>query len=232
MGSNDKRSIYENLIKKRELFPLLFYLFIHILRSYKSIKDVMIIERKVYVMDNYAFWSSVLDNIFTPLLIVLGGAIVVVFKHYADKFAKIMIAKNEIAEMEKQSTIRKDLLGTIGTMVESAVGSNMQLADSMKEAGAKLTEMQVLELNNTAKQLVLNALPPGLTEEDGVLLEIIGGRDKLNAIIDSMMEKYVYEYKIKSVNQKNKKAEEKPAEEKGDSSHIKMVRIMQTGRLK
>lgn len=176
-------------------------------------------------MDKYEFWSSILNNIFTPVFVVIGGAVVIYVKHFADKFAKILIAKNEIAEMEKQSTVRKDLLEVIATTVESAVASNMQLANSMKRSGTKLTEDQIMELNNSAKSLIMNALPQGLTEEGGVLLDIIGGRDKLNAIIDSMMEKYVYEYKIKEGRNVVK-------HQSDDNNQVKLTRSLQMGRLR
>lgn len=144
--------------------------------------------------------GSILDNIAVPIIIAIGGAVLVVVKHYADKVAKSVIAKNEISAMEKQGSVRKSLLETLGTIVEAAVASNMQLADTMKRDGTKLTQDQIVELNLSATQLIYNSLPPSLTNEDGVLLEIIGGTDKLNAVIKSMMEKYVYEYKLRPKN--------------------------------
>lgn len=148
-------------------------------------------------MDWNMFMGGVWDHIFIPILIAIGAAMLYVIKHYADKISKSIVAKNELAAMEKENTARKEILNTLSTMVESAVASNMQLADAMKKNGAKLNEDQIAELNRSAKQLVINTLPPSLTNEGGVLLEIIGGREKLDAIIQSMMEKYVYEYKIR-----------------------------------
>lgn len=147
-------------------------------------------------------WNIVIggiwDHILIPVLIAIGVGIAAAAKYYADKISKSVVARNELASMEKENTVRKDLLTTLSTTVEAAVASNMQLANVMKKNGNKLTDDQISELNRSAKQLVLNTLPPSLTEEGGVLLEIIGGRDRLDAIISSMMEKYVYEYKIKS----------------------------------
>lgn len=146
-------------------------------------------------------WANILsaigEHIIIPIIIALGTAILLVLKTSFDKIAKSVVAKNELSDMEKKTNIRKELIATIAVEVEAAVGSNMQLADKMKESGQKLTDEQIKSLNNSAKQLVINALPPSLTEENGVLLEIIGGKDRLEAIIDAMMEKSVYEYKVK-----------------------------------
>lgn len=147
-------------------------------------------------MDNAMFWSYVLDHIFVPVMIVIGTALVIVVKHYADKIAKSIVAKNEISSMSKENTVRNELIKTLDEMVKAAVASNMDLSKKLKENGRKLTDNEIMELNNTVTTLVMNSLPPSLTNDDGVLLEIIGGRDKLDAIIRSMMEKYVYEYKI------------------------------------
>lgn len=159
-------------------------------------------------------WNVVMgaigDYIIVPIIAAIGVAIVVVIKHRADKIAKSVVAKNELDEMGKKNTIRKDIISSLSTVVEAAVGSNMQLADAMKKSGNGLTPEQVAELNRTAKELVLNSLPPSLTNDDGVLLEIIGGRDRLDAIITSMMEKYVYEYKLRPKVQQPEPMEQKP----------------------
>lgn len=149
-------------------------------------------------MNGMMFWSYILDHIFVPVMIVIGAALVIVVKHYADKIAKSIVAKNEISSMTKENTARKELIETLNSIVGSAVASNMQLAEAMKKNGQKLTQEQIDELNNTCKTLVINSLPLSLTEDNGILLEVIGGREKLDAIISSMMEKHVYEYKVKN----------------------------------
>ena len=105
--------------------------------------------------------------------------------------------------MSKKNTIRNELLVTLSEVVKAAVASNMELSDQMKQNGHKLTDDEIRELNGTVMRLVMNTLPPSLTNDDGVLLEIIGGKDKLESIIKSMMEKYVYEYKIDKLKNKN-----------------------------
>lgn len=142
------------------------------------------------------FLNAISDHVVIPLIIAFGAAMLFVFKDRFDKIAKSIVAKNELSEMEKETNIRKQLLETIDNQVKAAVASNMSIANEMKNNGEKLSEDQIRKLNDSAKRLVLNSLPPSLTENNGVLLEIIGGRDKLEGVIEVMLEKHVYEYKI------------------------------------
>jgi len=148
-------------------------------------------------------WNSIFSSgVITPIL----GAIVTVIVGYLgwrlNKVSKAAMAKNVMAEMEKKNGIRNQVMDLISKNVKSAVESNMQLADSMKQAGHSLDQDEIKALNNSAKQMVLNNLPLELTNSDGVLCEIIGGVDKLNSIIDTMMEQYVYEIKLAKLQQK------------------------------
>ena len=43
----------------------------------------------------------------------------------------------------------------------------------------------------------MNSLPVSLTDKDGNLNKILGGTDRLEAIIETSLKKYVYEYKFK-----------------------------------
>lgn len=150
-------------------------------------------------MDSTMFWSYVLDHIFVPVMVVLGAALVIVVKHYADKIAKSIVAKNELSAMSKENTVRNDIIKTVDEMVKAAVASNMDITKKLKENGHKLTDEEIAELNETAKCLVLNTLPPSLTNDDGILLEIVGGKDKLDSMIKNMIDKYAYEYKMSNI---------------------------------
>ena len=143
--------------------------------------------------------SSIMDNIMSPILAVLGVALVFIFKNRFDKISKSIVAKNEIAEMKNKNTIRKELMEIIASNVEAAVASNMQIAAAMKSGGRKLTDADVKTLNESAKTLIMNSLPDSLTKEGEPLNDIIGGTTKLHTIIDALMEKYVYEYKVKQL---------------------------------
>lgn len=150
--------------------------------------------------------SNLVNNILLPLILSLGSAILVTGKNYVKRIVKSIEAKNDLESLTKLNEMKSLLMNEIGTIVEAAVGSNMQLADKMKSQNEdhKLTEEQVTELGTAAKDLVMRALPASLTDENGSLLNIIGGKDRLDAIIEGLLEKSVYDYKIKSADSKAK----------------------------
>lgn len=157
-------------------------------------------------MDNINF-NELIDkavDLLLPVVMSTGSYLFIMAKKYISRIVKSFEAKNDLESMVKLNEMKSLLLKEIGTTVDSAVGSNMQLADKMKEGNEdhKLTDDQVKELNATAKKLIMDSLPDTLTKEGGSLLNIIGGNDKLNSIIDGMLEKYVYEYKSKSSSSK------------------------------
>ena len=150
-------------------------------------------------MDMDSIMNAVMENLIVPILAVLGTTLVLIVENCLKKIADSIVNKNAMSDMEKETATRKKLLDTIESCVAAAVGSNMQLADQMKESGESLTDDQVKQLNENAKKIVYSSLPTSLTSEDGALMKIIGGPDKLDSIIDAYMEKYVYEYKIKKM---------------------------------
>ena len=147
--------------------------------------------------------QMILDNIGVPILIAIGGGLAIIATKWTEKIGNSITLKNEIENIEKRTKARKDILETLEPAVEAAVASNMQLADTIKQTKGKLTEDDAKMLNESAKELIMNTLPKSLTDEDGVLLDIIGGRPQLDAAIKVMIERYVYEYKLKSANTKN-----------------------------
>lgn len=151
-------------------------------------------------MDTYQIFQSILDNLGVPVLIAIGTGIALIVNKYFDKITKSIEVKHEIESIEKRMKTRKEILETLRPTVEAAVASNMQLAEKMKERNGKLNENDIRELNESAKNLVMNTLPKSLSEDDGVLLEIIGGREQLDTAIKIMIEQYVYEYKLKTTS--------------------------------
>lgn len=148
-------------------------------------------------MDGYQVFQAILDNLAVPVLLAIGGGIAVIVTKWLDKIGNSITIKNEIDSIEKRMKTRQQIIETLRPTVEAAVASNMQLADKMRERNGKLSEEDAVALNESAKELVLNTLPKSLTDEDGVLLDIIGGRDQLNTAIKIMIEQYVYDYKLK-----------------------------------
>lgn len=148
-------------------------------------------------MDWTSFGQVFLDNIIVPITLILGSTIVGIVKVLGDRVTKSIIAKNEIESLERITATKTNILSELSTIVDAAVASNMRLANKMKENGQKLNDEQILELNESAKLLISNAISPSLSENDGVLLNLFGGQDKLDSIIDSLMEKFVIEEKMK-----------------------------------
>lgn len=145
-------------------------------------------------------WASIFSStVIIPILTVIVTAVAGYIGYRMNKVSKTAMAKNAMAEMEKKNGIRNQVMDLIQKNVRSAVESNMQLADSMKQAGHKLDQDEIKALNNSAKQMIMFNLPLELTNSDGVLCEIIGGPDKLDSIIDTMMEQAVYEIKLKKL---------------------------------
>lgn len=148
-------------------------------------------------MDSYQWINALFENLAIPIIAAIGIIVVNVVKSFGKKITDSIVAKNEAESLEKVFAVKSYVIQEISTIVEAAVASNMQIAEDMKKAGQKLTEEQQYQLQQSAKELVLNSLPASLTQEDGSMIQIIGGQEKLDALISAMMEKSVYEYKIK-----------------------------------
>ncbi len=148
-------------------------------------------------------WASIFSStVLVPILTIIVTAVGSYVAYRMNKVSKTAMAKNAMEEMEKKNGIRNQLMDLIKKNVQAAVESNMQLADTMKQAGHKLDQDEIKALNNSAKQMIMNNLPLELTNSDGILCEIIGGPDKLDSIIDTMMEQSVYEIKLKKMQVK------------------------------
>lgn len=143
------------------------------------------------------FIKVVTDNILTPAILIIASAVIIIVKNYAKKISDSIVTKNEIDALEKTQAAKEKILKEVASAVEAAVGSNMQTANDIKASGNKLTDEQSDELKNNAKKIALASLPTSITDEDGSLMKIIGGKEKLDTIIDSYIEKYVYEYQVK-----------------------------------
>ena len=141
----------------------------------------------------------VVDNVLMPVLMVIGSAVLVVVKSYVKRITDSMIAKNEISTLNNITSIKNNLLAEIATIVQAAVCTNMSLAQSLRQAGDTnyLSDSEIVMLQNTTKELVYQALPASLTEDNGSLLKIIGGKDKLDVIINSQLEHAVINTKSK-----------------------------------
>ena len=149
-------------------------------------------------MDQSVLLNAVVTNIIIPIVLVVGSALVVVARTYVKKITDSMIAKNEVASLNNITSIKNNLLAEIGTIVQAAVSSNMSIADTLKSnANGKLTDVEIAMLQESARKLIYQALPTNLTHQDGSLMQLVGGQDKLDAIITGLLEHSVIESKAK-----------------------------------
>jgi len=140
--------------------------------------------------------SIIVNNVLAPLLLVVGSTVLVVVKKYADKVVNSIVSKNDTETLERVTSTRSQILEEIDFVVDGAVASNMQLAEELKSQKKKLTPEDVKLLNRTAIQLIYDSLPDSLTNENGTLSKIIGGKERLTSIIDGLIEKHVNDQKI------------------------------------
>lgn len=140
--------------------------------------------------------NLLMDNLVVPVVAALGGLLLLVIKSFGDKITKSTTSKNDAAQVEAMFNIRQMIIKEVQELVDAAVASNMQIADDMKKNGHRLTDEEAKNLSVTAKNLVLVSLPDELVKDDGSLCKIIGGPQKLESMIDAMIEKSVYMYKI------------------------------------
>ena len=142
--------------------------------------------------------KALFDQIVMPVLVVIASAVLVVVKSYVKKVTDSMIAKNELATLNNIASIKNHLLAEIATIVQAAVSSNMSVADTLKASnGGGLSDEQIAMLQTSARELIYQALPDNLTDENGSLMKIVGGKDKLDAIINGLLEHAVIEAKSK-----------------------------------
>lgn len=144
--------------------------------------------------------STVMDNLILPAILIIAAVLITMIKKFLEKITRSIEIKNEMGTLEKRISIRNKLITLISENVKAAVAANMQVANEYKEQGRKLTPEEAENLRKSANQLVMGSLPESL-KGDGVLLEIIGGTETLQVLINALIEKYVYEYKTNQVTE-------------------------------
>lgn len=131
--------------------------------------------------------------------VILAIIPVVLFK-LESYIKELIVSYTQKAENESNAAIGEiivNALSQLETIVTSAVSANMTFADKFKELSqdGKLTELEIIELQHLAKQLIYDTLP--VSFKTGNLLEIIGGQEALDKLIGAMVEKALIEIKSK-----------------------------------
>mgnify|MGYP000065005891 CR=1 FL=1 len=142
-----------------------------------------------------AITKALMDNIITPVIVLIGSAILMVVRSYVKRIRDSIIAKNEMVSLDSLTRVKNNLLEEIETIVNAAVLTNMQLANSMKSGGKKLTDLEAEMLQKSTKTLVYQTLPSTLTDENGVMLQVIGGKERLDGLVNNFIEKAVVDAK-------------------------------------
>lgn len=142
-----------------------------------------------------AITKALMDNIITPIIVLIGSAILMVVRSYVKRIRDSIIAKNEMVSLDSLTRVKNNLLEEIETIVNAAVLTNMQLANSMKSGGKKLTDLEAEMLQKSTKTLVYQTLPSTLTDENGVMLQVIGGKERLDGLVNNFIEKAVVDAK-------------------------------------
>ena len=163
--------------------------------------------------------NAIMDNLMVPIIVIFAGALIAIFQPKINKIVQKHLAKEDMKEINEENTIRKDLISLIDSQVKSAVAANMSLANYIRrENNGDIPDEEGKKLAENAKQLVMNSLPVSLTDKDGNLNKILGGTDRLEAIIETSLKKYVYEYKFKQQEIETKKSV--PQRPKASSSEL------------
>lgn len=160
-----------------------------------------------YIMDTQTVVSTlgqnILDNLMVPLILLFAGAVIAIIKPRVDKMVDSITARADMDELMEENTVRKELLELIDKQVQAAVASNMSIAIMIKKRnGGTMPEEDGKRLAENARELVMNSLPLSLTKEGEKLNSIIGGTNRLEAVIKNSLEKHVYEYKYRGDNPK------------------------------
>ena len=142
-----------------------------------------------------AITKALMDNIITPIIVLIGSVILMVVRSYVKRIRDSIIAKNEMVSLDSLTRVKNNLLEEIETIVNAAVLTNMQLANSMKSGGKKLTDLEAEMLQKSTKTLVYQTLPSTLTDENGVMLQVIGGKERLDGLVNNFIEKAVVDAK-------------------------------------
>ena len=142
-----------------------------------------------------AITKALMDNIITPIIVLIGSAILMVVRSYVKRIRDSIIAKNEMVSLDSLTRVKNNLLEEIETIVNAAVLTNMQLANSMKSGGKKLTDLEAEMLQKSTKTLVYQTLPSTLRDENGVMLQVIGGKERLDGLVNNFIEKAVVDAK-------------------------------------
>lgn len=147
-------------------------------------------------MDNLL--SVISDQLVGPILVIILASALAIGKSYLNKITDSILTKNDLNKVKDTLDAKSSVLKQIETTVENAVAANMQDADALKASGnGKLSDDEKAKLKLNAKTLVMTTLPSELFDENSSVYSMFGGRGNIEAIVESMIESYVFKLKNK-----------------------------------
>lgn len=147
-------------------------------------------------MDNLL--SVISDQLVGPILVVILASALAIGKSYLNKITDSILTKNDLNKVKDTLDAKSSVLKQIETTVENAVAANMQDADALKASGnGKLSDDEKAKLKSNAKTLVMTTLPSELFDENSSVYSMFGGRGNIEAIVEAMIESYVFKLKDK-----------------------------------
>ena len=135
-------------------------------------------------------------TILIPAIICISGTILVILQNYLNKISKSIKEKNDQECISLRNQTKLNLINQLNIIVENAVVVNMNLAQRFKQQSGKLSKEEIDLLKNNIFSIVSRSLLNSNTNQ--LPIEIIGGREAFNCIIDGLIEKHVIDYKIKN----------------------------------
>jgi len=133
--------------------------------------------------------SYLMENFVQPALVVLTPFIIAYIKKWLDQLL-------ENKGLREQAEAISTTIDDIQSIVYAAVAKGMDMANKMKGLNIrpkKLTPEEGEQIKNEVTEMVWKMLPPSITS--GKLLELIGGKKGLVALIDNMIEAQLLQVK-------------------------------------
>jgi hypothetical protein len=130
-------------------------------------------------------------NLLQPLLLIAIPVVIFKAKQYAERITSSTEQKNAKETEKLTAEAKATALERLTQVVGAAVASTQRLANEMRSDGTPLlTNDEISELNQKARDLVHKMLPGGTT------MALLGGKQVFDTLIDSLMERQLLEIKV------------------------------------
>lgn len=142
--------------------------------------------------------NGLVTYILIPLVLAAIPVVLVKARGYIKDLIESFITKHKNDSMAALAEIVTNALHQLEITVDAAVSANMVFAEKYKQVATdgKLSDAEIKELQDLAKQLVYDTIPPSI--KSGNILEVLGGQAALDKLIAGMIEKALIDIKAKT----------------------------------